>query len=73
MKTKEVNLKVRPLELDMLIDVIRFTTNLKNTVPEGSMKEMDDEPIFNRPGEALLAYLEEMKQKVETQPSYTIQ
>ena len=66
--TREVIVRIQPHELDMLVDTIRFTANLRDVMAvqlegEESMKELNDQPIFNEEGKKLLRYLEDLQFK----------
>lgn len=68
--TREVIVRIQPHELDMLVDTIRFTANLRDVMAvqlegEESMKELNDQPIFNEEGEKLLRYLEDLQFKYD--------
>lgn len=69
--TREVIVRIQPHELDMLVDTIRFTANLRDVMAvqlegEESMKELNDQPIFNEEGKKLLRYLEDLQFKYDT-------
>jgi len=69
-ETKEVIARLRPQELDMLVDTIKFTTNLRDIMniqleSEDSMQELNDQPIFNEEGRKLLQYLEDLQFKYD--------
>ncbi|MEK9694498.1 MAG: hypothetical protein VW270_01975 [Candidatus Poseidoniales archaeon] len=69
-ETKEVIARLRPQELDMLVDTIKFTTNLRDIMGiqlegEDSMQELNDQPIFNEEGRKLLQYLEDLQFKYD--------
>jgi len=69
-ETKEVIARLRPQELDMLVDTIKFTTNLRDIMNiqlegEDSMQELNDQPIFNEEGRKLLQYLEDLQFKYD--------
>lgn len=69
--TREVIVRIQPHELDMLVDTIRFTANLRDVMAvqlegEESMKELNDQPIFNDEGKKLLRYLEDLQFKYDT-------
>jgi len=69
-ETKEVIARLRPQELDMLVDTIKFTTNLRDIMGiqlegEESMQELNDQPIFNEEGRKLLQYLEDLQFKYD--------
>lgn len=69
-ETKEVIARLRPQELDMLVDAIKFSTNLRvimNIQLEGedSMQELNEQPIFNEEGRKLLQYLEDLQFKYD--------
>jgi hypothetical protein len=68
--TREVIVRIQPHELDMLVDTIRFTANLRDVMAvqlegEESMKELNDQPIFNEEGKKLLRYLEDLQFKYD--------
>lgn len=68
--TREVIVRIQPHELDMLVDTIRFTANLRDVMAvqlegEESMKELNDQPIFNDEGKKLLRYLEDLQFKYD--------
>jgi len=68
--TREVIVRIQPHELDMLVDTIRFTANLRDVMAvqlegEESMKELNDQPIFNEEGKKLLRYLEGLQFKYD--------
>lgn len=68
--TSEVIVRIQPHELDMLVDTIRFTANLRDVMAvqlegEESMKELNDQPIFNEEGKKLLRYLEDLQFKYD--------
>ena len=68
--TREVIVRIQPHELDMLVDTIRFTANLRDVMAvqlegEESMKELNDQPIFNDEGKNLLRYLEDLQFKYD--------
>ena len=68
--TREVIVCIQPHELDMLVDTIRFTANLRDVMAvqlegEESMKELNDQPIFNEEGKKLLRYLEDLQFKYD--------
>jgi len=68
--TREVIVRIQPHELDMLVDTIRFTANLRDVMAvqlegEESMKELNDQPIFNEEGKKLLRYLEDIQFKYD--------
>lgn len=69
-ETKEVIARLRPQELDMLVDTIKFTTNLRDIMNiqlegEDSMQELNEQPIFNEEGRKLLQYLEDLQFKYD--------
>ena len=69
-KTREVIVRIQPHELDMLVDTIRFTANLRDVMSlqlkdEDSMDELNEQPIFNEEGKKLLRYLEDLQFKYD--------
>jgi len=68
--TRQVIVRIQPHELDMLVDTIKFTSNLRDVMKvqlkdEESMNELDEQPIFNEPGKKLLRYLEDLQFKYD--------
>ena len=68
--TREVIVRIQPHELDMLVDTCRCTANLRDVMAvqlegEESMKELNDQPIFNEEGKKLLRYLEDLQFKYD--------
>jgi hypothetical protein len=68
--TRQVIVRIQPHELDMLVDTIKFTSNLRDVMKvqlkdEESVNELDEQPIFNEPGKKLLRYLEDLQFKYD--------
>ena len=69
-QTRQVIVRIQPHELDMLVDTIKFTSNLRDVMKvqlkdEESVNELDEQPIFNEPGKKLLRYLEDLQFKYD--------